>query len=177
MVALANLPELAKLVLMDNKLTDVVNPFPRPSSDDKPRLWEAVPAGGFASLEVLKVERNAIASWHAIDALNTLPKLTTLGFAGNPVTEELDQMMLRREVVGRMPQLLAINELDVTPEKRAELEIAYLKFALRSVGVDLHSRIPAGERWILPSDLRQFGNDEHREVLRERDPNNYGYVP
>ena len=32
-----------------------------------------------------------------------------------------------------MPRLMALNDLDVTVEKRTELELAYLKFALRQV--------------------------------------------
>ena len=40
--------------------------------------------------------------------------------------------------------------------------------------MDLYSRIPPEERWVLPSDLRQFGSDEHAAVLRKRDPEKHG---
>ena len=69
----------------------------------------------------MKIDKNAISSWHAVDQLNDLSNLESLVFQVNPVSNELDTFRLNREVLGRLPGLTSFNDTQVTEAKRKTL--------------------------------------------------------
>ncbi|MES1915798.1 MAG: hypothetical protein MHM6MM_007697, partial [Cercozoa sp. M6MM] len=78
-------------------------------------LFEVLPT--LRSLEQLWLNDNDISDWRILDLLAQLPNLTELYLERNPIQgQERDKY--RRRVLSRLPQLVQLDALPVTPQER-----------------------------------------------------------
>eukprot|EP00117_Sycon_ciliatum_P008469 scpid53644/ scgid2374/ Tubulin-specific chaperone E; Tubulin-folding cofactor E len=114
---LRSLPRLQRLILNDNKLTDV-HRLPNDATSAEV---------AFPSLSSISLCGNAITDWSSIDNLSSYPLLTELRFKDNPVVKDESEADSRQLLIARIPQLAMLHVSPVNAKERSFAEQYYLK--------------------------------------------------
>lgn len=124
---LKTLPSLRALNLNENLLVEI----PAGTVQTHGATHSAL---GFQALEALDLSCNLVESWSCLDALNLLPRLHSLRFAGNPLTRGMGQGEARQLLIARMGALRRLNGSEVSTKERADAEKSYLRRVAREWG-------------------------------------------
>lgn len=144
------IPNLEILILDDNSLSRV------DKNDDVKDL-------SFPSLVSLYLGGNNFNNWAAVDTLSmAAPKLHSLRFRDNPVSDRAGAGDARCNVIARLPDLEILNASKVTKKERLESERRYVSSVAREI-------LLATTKARIEGDVGEVGEEDENKICQEEE--------